>query len=369
MTTPLRVAVNMTWCIPAGVGGSEEYLVRQILGLNSADIEPTLYVPSGFSGAHPELRERFTLIETDSDGTSRARRILSESTWLFRRTAGHSLVHHGGGTVPTIHRSPTLLTVHDLQYRAFPEYFSRQKLAYLWAMMPRSARRATAIAVPTEFVKSTVCEAYDIPDERVHVVPHGVEPRLGHDATPEAELRAKYSLGDAPFVVFPAMTHPHKGHAFLLDVMERHWAARGVRLVLIGGHGAAEADIARRLLHSTLSMSVSRLGRVSAADRDGLIRASTALVFPSEYEGFGAPLIEAMALGAPVLCSDRACLPEVAGTAGLVVPLDVDEWGRALDALDARRPQLIEAGRERVSDFTAAISGAALTRAYRSTVR
>lgn len=369
MTSPVRVAVNMTWCVPGAVGGSEEYLVRQMLGLDATEVEPTLFVPRGFPGAHPELRDRFAMVESGDDGTSRARRVLAESTWLFRRTGGYSLVHHGGGTVPTVHRSPTLLTVHDLQYRAFPGYFSRKKLTYLRAVMPMSARRASAIAVPTEFVKSTVCEAYGIPGEKVHVVPHGVETRLGERATPESELREKFALGDAPFVVFPAMTHPHKGHAFLLDVMERHWAARGVRLVLIGGRGAAEVDIAPRLLRSPLSTTVSRLGRVSNADRDGLIRAATALVFPSEYEGFGAPLIEAMALGTPVLCSDRACLPEVVGTAGLVRALDVDEWGSALDALVARRSELIDAGRERVANFTATVSGAALARAYRSIVR
>jgi alpha-1,3-rhamnosyl/mannosyltransferase len=365
----MRVAVNMTWCVPGAVGGSEEYLVRQILGLDTTEIEPTLFVPRGFSDAHPELRDRCVMVEADNDGTSRVRRILDESSWLFRRTEGFSLVHHGGGTIPTIHRSPALLTIHDLQYRAFPEYFSRKKLTYLRAVMPMSARRASAIAVPTEFVKSTVCESYGVPDERVHVVPHGVEPRLGEGATPENELREKFALGDSPFVVFPAMTHPHKGHAFLLDVMERHWAARGVRLVLIGGRGTAEADIARRLLSESLSASVSRLGRVSAADRDGLIRAAIALVFPSEYEGFGAPLIEAMALGTPVLCSDRACLPEVVGSAGLVRELVVDEWGSAIDTLAARRSELIRAGRERVDDFTAATSGAALGRAYRSIVR
>jgi len=361
----LRVAVNLTWCVPGAVGGSEEYLVRQIRGLNDDEIEPTLFVPRGFAVAHPELRERFDCVETRADGTSRPRRVLDESTWLFRRTRDFSLVHHGGGTIPARHRVPTLLTIHDLQYRAFPEYFGRRRLAYLRAMMPRSARRATAIAVPTEFVKSTVCDAYDIAAERVHVVPHGIEPNLGRDATPASELRTRFELGDGPFVVFPAMTHPHKGHAFLLDVMERHWSRRGVRLVLIGGRGSVEDDVARRLVDAPLSSTVSRLGRVSAADRDGLIRAATALVFPSQYEGFGAPLIEAMALGTPVIASDRACLPEVVGDAGLVLELDVDRWGEALDTVDARRSALVEAGRSRVNLFTTAVSAAALTRAYR----
>ncbi len=366
MIRPTRVAVNLTWCVPGAVGGSEEYLVRQMLGLSQDQVEPTLFAPRGFAAAHPELIARFECVETDADGVSRSRRILNESTWLFRRTRGFSLVHHGGGTIPARHRTPTLLTVHDLQYLTFPDYFDRRRLTYLRAMMPRSIRRATAIAVPTEFVKSTVCDAFDVPGERVHVVPHGIEPQLGLRATPESDLRAKFGLGDEPYVVFPAMTHPHKGHAFLLDVMERHWSRRGVRLVLIGGRGSADEAVMRRISDQPLSSAVSRLGRVSAADRDGLIRAATAMVFPSQYEGFGAPLIEAMALGTPVVCSDRACLPEVVGDGGLVLELDVDRWGGALDAVDARRSALVEAGRGRVSHFTSAVSGDALTRAYRS---
>jgi len=364
----LRVAVNLAWCVPGTVGGSEEYLVRQIGGLITGEIVPTLFVPRGFAVAHPELSERFDCIETKDDGTSRPRRVLAESTWLFRRTGDFSLVHHGGGTIPARHRTPTLLTIHDLQYRAFPEYFGRRKLAYLRAMMPRSARRATAIAVPSEFVKSTVCDAYDIAAERVHVVPHGVEPNLGQDATPASELRTRFGLGDGPFVVFPAMTHPHKGHAFLLDVMEKHWSRQGVRLVLIGGRGSGEDEVARRLAEEPLSSTVSRLGRVSVADRDGLIRAATALVFPSQYEGFGAPIIEAMALGTPIICSDRACLPEVVGDAGLVLELDADRWAGALDTIDSHRSALVEAGRSRVNRFTTAVSAAALTQAYRSVV-
>ncbi len=366
MTGPARVAVNMTWCVPGAVGGSEEYLVRQLLGLDPNRFAATVFAPRGFAAAHPELVRRHEIVETTSDGTSRARRIVTESTWLRRRTDVFAVVHHGGGTLPVIHRSPTLLTIHDLQYREFPRYFSARRLAYLRATMPRSARRATAIAVPTSYVARTVREAYGIAGDRVHVVPHGVETNLGTAATPESELRARHRLGDGPFVVLPAMTHPHKGHDFLLDVMERHWIARGIRLVLIGGRGAAEEAVLRRLSSAPLSGAVSRLGRVSHEDRDGLIRAAHALVFPSEYEGFGAPVIEAMALDTPVVCSDRACLPEVVADAGVVLPLDVDAWADALDVVDARRTELVESGRRRVRDFTSEISGAALAEAYRS---
>jgi glycosyltransferase involved in cell wall biosynthesis len=365
MTGSAKVAVNLSWCIPGKVGGSEEYLCRQLLGLDTT-FDTTLFVPRGFAEAHPELVARFPMVSARGDGRSRARRVASESGWLYRRTADFDLVHHGGGTIPPVRRSPTLLTIHDLQYREFPGYFRPHKLAYLRFTMPRSAKRATAIAVPTEFVKNTVHDAYGIDPARIHVVPHGIEPSLGSNATPIDELRSRYRLGSEPFVVFPAMTHPHKGHGFLLDVMERSWIDQGVRLILIGGAGSVEADVARRLASGRLATHVSRLGRVPSEDRDGFLKAALAMVFPSEYEGFGAPVIEAMTLGTPVISSDRACLPEVVGDAGLVVPLTTEGWASALDDLDRRRSDLVARGFERSRMFTTVVSGSALTSAYRS---
>jgi len=367
LTVVTKVAVNLSWCVPGKVGGSEEYLCRQLLGLDSS-FESTLFVPEGFAEAHPELAERFEIVRGPFDGTSRVRRVMSESSWLHQRTRGFDVIHHGGGTIPIRHHRPTLLTIHDLQYREFPGYFRAHKLAYLRYIMPRSARRATEISVPTEFVKKTVHDAYGIDSDRIHVVPHGIEPSLGSNATPVEVLRSRYHLGSEPFVVFPAMTHPHKGHGFLLDVMERHWADRGVRLILIGGAGSAESDVARRVSSGRLAAHVSRLGRVSAEDRDGFLKAAMAMVFPSEYEGFGAPLIEAMTLGTPVICSDRACLPEVVGDAGLVLPLSIEAWAKALDDVDRRRSDLVARGMERSKMFTTAVSGWALANAYRSVV-
>ena len=138
-----------------------------------------------------------------------------------------------------------------------------------------------------------------------------------------------------------------------------------MRLVLLGKTGSAEAEIAARVAaDDDLRSRVVRPGRVSDADRNGLIAMAEALVFPSEYEGFGAPVIEAMALGTPVVCSDSTCLPDVAGDAALVLPLDVDAWRGALDEATTRRDELVSAGKERVQRFTSAASGRDLAAAY-----
>ena len=230
--------------------------------------------------------------------------------------------------------------------------------------MPRSARRATVIAVPSQYVRGTVIDAYGIPPSRVVVVPHGMEATLGDAATPELDLRAKYRLGGGPVLVLPAMTHPHKGHVFLLRVMAQHWPDPDLRLVFIGAAGAAEQDVTAAIADLGLSDRVVRAGRVPAADRDGLLRMATAMVFPSEYEGFGAPVIEAMTLGAPVICSNSTCLPEVAGDAAIVLPLETEAWAGALADAVARRDELVAAGHARARSFASKRSAEALLDAY-----
>lgn len=359
------VAVNLTWCLPGRVGGSEEYLARQLVGVANHGVRATLFAPRGFTGAHPELAARHEIVEADHSCASRPRRVLTESTWLYRRSRGATLVHHGGGTLPPRFRRPTLLTIHDLQYLQFPEYFPKARLAYLQGVVPRSVKRATLVAVPTRFVRTTVVDAFGIDAERVVVVPHGVDNSLELDAAPEVELRARFELGDGPIVVMPAATHPHKGHRFLIEMADRHWSHDGIRLVLIGGAGAADESVRRLLAEPRVARSVVHLGRVSDRDRNGLVRMAEALVFPSEYEGFGAPVIEAMRLGTPVVTSDRACLPEVVGDAGLVLPLHEDVWASVPEHVRTRRDELIARGRRRVADFSVDESGRALAMAYR----
>ena len=316
-------------------------------------------------GAHPELAELFPMVTASITGDDRKRRVLTEHTWLARRTRSADLVHHGGGTAPRFGGGPIVLTIHDLQYETFPDYIGAPRLRYLRAVMPRSVARADVITVPTEYVRGTVVDRFTVDPERVVVVPHGVEPDIGVRARSEFELRRDYGLGSGRVVVLPAITHPHKGHGFLLDVMAEHWDDPDLRLVLMGGAGSADNEVQRQIERLGLDQRVVRTGRVDDDDRDGLIRLADALVFPSEYEGFGAPVVEAMALGTPVVCSDQAALREVVADAGLVLPLDRDAWADALDRVESTRDQMRIAGRRRAAQFTAARSGAGLAAAYR----
>jgi alpha-1,3-rhamnosyl/mannosyltransferase len=358
--------MNLLWARPGQVGGSEDYFVRQLLGLREFEHEfdLTAFVLPGFRDAHPELGP-LRSVTAPLSGAARPARVAMEHTWLARaaRRRGVRLMHHGGGTVPAVGVRPAVLTIHDLQWHEYPQYVAAVKLRYLRWATPRSIRRSAVITTPTEFVKRTVVEAYGVDPDRVIPVRHGIEPALGQHATSEAELRERYRLGSSPIVVFPAMTHPHKRHDFLVDLVAGPW--RDVTLVLTGGNGSAEESLRRQIERLSVANRVVRTGRVPASDRDGLMKMAIAVAFPSEYEGFGAPALEAMALGVPLITSDRASLPEVVGNAGIVRPLDQAAWAGVLDEAVSRRHELVAAGFERVKQYSTRLSAEDLVRAYR----
>lgn len=365
---PIEVAVNLLWVAPGRVGGSEQYLERQLLGLTAPDVHATVHCTRRFVEAHPELAERHVVAVAPGGQDWRGGRIAAEHTWLALQTRRADVVHHGGGTTPLWGRRPIVLTVHDLQYLTFPHYFSRARRAYLDAMMPRSARRAAVVAVPSAYVRGTVIDAFGVDPDRVVVVPHGVPAVF--DSTPDdlAAVRRRAGLADRPYVVYPAITHPHKGHRVLVEMLDH--LDTEVQLVLLGGEGAAEPELRAAVAESAQHERVHRLGRVPDLQRDALLAHAEALVFPSEYEGFGAPLVEAMALGTPIVCSTAAAVTEVAGDAAVVVAARTGEaWAEGVSLARAQRQELVARGRARRAEYTPASSGTALADAYRCAAR
>ena len=315
----------------------------------------------------PELAELYPMVAAGISGEQRPRRILAEHTWLRRRTRTAQLVHHGGGTAPVGGHRPIVLTIHDLQYLTHPEYLSASKLRYLSWSIPRSVKRATVIAVPTEYVRRTVIDAYATAPDRVVVVPHGVEPALGADAPSASELRRPYGLGTGPRARLSCDHTSPQGPS----VPARGDGPTTGTIPISGwccsaGQEPSDDEVTAMIERLELGRRVVRLGRVTDAHRDGLIALADALVFPSEYEGFGAPVVEAMALGTPVICSDQPALAEVIGDAGIVLPREAEAWADALDVLARRATELATAGRRRAESFTAERSGAGLAAAYRT---
>lgn len=364
-----RVAMNLLWCVP-GVGGSEEYLVRQLFGLAEIEheYEIEVFAPLGFSQRQPKVASMYTVHEAPNDCSRRAVRIWLEHTWLARKTRGFALVHHGGGTLPRRGNKNSLLTIHDIQWIDYPHYVSPVKLRYLQRVVPSSVRRATRVVVPSRFVAASLTKAFGTSSSKIGVVRHGLESDLSSAATDEATLRAKFALGEGPVLVFPAITHPHKNHLFLLSLLANSggaWADPALHVVFAGSEGSQHAQVLSYIADHNLGSRVVLPGRVSNEDRNGLLKMADAMVFPSEYEGFGAPVIEAMRMGAPIISSDRASLPGVIGDAGLVLPLTVESWANALDAVRTRRTELVALGHSRAQLFTAELSATDLVEQYR----
>lgn len=377
MSSPLRVGIDLTWLRPGVVGGSEELLVGQLRALASVagdEIDPVLFALPDLGVAHPDLAERIETVRAPVSGRNRVLRIGAQATWMFTaaRRRRVAVLHAAGGTVPLRRPAPTLVTVHDLQYLAFPQHFSTVKLAWLRTAVPAAVRRAAAVAVTTASVQVAVEEAFPAVVGRVCITPPVIATRPLHpgadDGVDEA-LRARYRLRD-PFVVFPAITYRHKGHLTLLEAMARLAGTHPeLTLLLLGGEGPAEADVAAAIVRLGLRDRVRRPGRVPAGERDAIVRRACALVFPSRFEGLGLPVLEAMALGCPVIASDAAALPETVGGAGLLVPpQDPEAWAEAIAHVvddPGERALLAAAGREHAAAFTPERAAADLVEAYR----
>ena len=195
------------------------------------------------------------------------------------------------------------------------------------------------------------------------VVPHGV-PALTADPAEVQHQREVLGNGQ-PLVVYPAITHPHKGHLRLIAAMQR---LSDAKLVLIGGVGSAEDDVLNAIATSPHPEQVIRMGRVSDEMRNALIAAADVVAIPSEEEGFGAPVIEAMTLGTPVVCSDIGALREVAGNAAILVGHEPEHIADGISHALESRDTLVSAASARVRNFTLEASGSALRGAYIRTV-
>jgi glycosyltransferase involved in cell wall biosynthesis len=378
--SPARVGVNLLWLVPGEVGGSEEYTVRLLGALADHapdDLAVTLYVTPRLVETHRALTERFRTVVAPVSGGSRPVRVAAESTWLAARTLRDrvAVVHHAGGTMPLLRTTPGIVTLHDLQPLSNPERFGMVKRSYIRALAPRSLRAARAVICLTDFTAADAEERAGVAPERIRLVPSGVDdPGAGPDLLLQEAVLERYGLTGAPFVLFPAITYAHKNHETLVAAFAR--VARGrpdIRLVLTGAEGPYEGVVRSAVAAYGLDAAVIRPGRIPEADLDVLYRQATLVAFPSRYEGFGLPVLEAMARGCPVVASRVAALPAVTGGAAVLVdPLDVAGWAEALsDLLDdpARRTVLARRGVERAHHFRWPDAAAALAAVYRDVAR
>ena len=367
----LRVLANLCSVVPAQVGGAEPYATRLLAAVASqlADQAPVVDLElasmAGVRAAHPELGA-LAWHEASWRPDSRVRRAAVESTWLARLSSGFDVVHHFGGRLPARRSGVSVLMVHDIQPLDLPANFSTMKRRYLGWALPRSLRAADLVVVPSRWVADRLSERLSVPAGRIRVVPptyalprsvaHGTEPEPG-PAMPVEQ----------PFVLYPAAAYPHKNHATLLmahaAVRARH---HDLQLVLTGARGRAHAQVAEQ---AACTPGVVHLGWVDDARLASLMSDAAAVAFPSRYEGFGLPVLEAMQAGTPVIAANTTALPEVvAGCGTLVDPDDVDGWADALGEArsgSARISGLVARGIARAADFAPERAASRLVEAWR----
>lgn len=275
---------------------------------------------------------------------------------LAVRRSRLDLFHAPAYTAPVMGVHPLVLTIHDVSYERHPEWYPYRRDPFRRWFYRRSALAADRIITDSEFSRTEIAAAYGIPVDRIHVVPLGRSTLGGEGPSPEAG--GVPGVGQ-PYVLHVGDLHPRRNLIVLIRAL--HQAARrpgceNIQLVLAGvdrGEGDRLRQEAERLGVST---AIRFLDRVSDTTLASLYAGASVFAYPSRYEGFGLPLLEAMASGSPVIASNAASIPEVVGDAGVLLdPDDETGFAHAIERVTQDRAfahTLREAGRERALAFS-----------------
>jgi len=253
-----------------------------------------------------------------------------------------------------------VLLVPDIQHEYLPQFFSSEALEERKRLYTDSVRHADHICAISEFTRQTLIDKLGIPPEKVTTTPLAADASFSStpDAAVDARVLASHGLEHGKYLFFPAHTWHHKNHQTAIDALRILRDRRGVTpaLVCTGEAREAQPQIDAQVARLGLTAQVRFLGYRPRDEVPALYRGAAVLVFPSLFEGFGMPVLEAMASGCPVVCSDRTSLPEIAGDAArLVDPTDPDalatEVERVLTDGDLRG-ELIARGLARAATFS-----------------
>jgi len=217
-------------------------------------------------------------------------------------------------------RTPTVLTVHDLIFERYPEHHTRRNTWFLKVGMRLFVRAADAIIAVSQHTRRDLIDLYGVASDKIYVIYEGIDAGFRPtDAAAVAAVTARYSPG-RPYLLMVGTLEPRKNHMMALQALASLKAA-GLphRLVIAGGSGWLFEPIRRLVDELGLAADVCFAGYVSAVELPALYSGAACVLLPSLYEGFGFPVLEAMACAAPVVCSDAGSLPEVAGDAALLV--------------------------------------------------
>jgi glycosyltransferase involved in cell wall biosynthesis len=354
----MRVGVNLIYLRPDGVGGGEVYCRSLVDALSRIDgVEIVLFCGSYATASL--LEHDAEVVEVSERRFSQLGRLYDENCSIGRTEAIDEvdvLLSPANIAAPFLPKSvPQVVTIHDLYHEHHPMRFSpvrRWGRRFFVGTSLLRARRAIAVS---EFTAADVRETYGAAAPSVEVVHEGVN-RKEIPAGDEVErIVRRFELPDN-FVFYPAVEGWHKNHEVLVEAFEQHLVGDGsveVELVFCGRR-TGEVDGLDRALER--NPHVRHLGYVERREMLGVLSRAQALVFPSVFEGFGLPLVEAMACETPIIASRRAAIPEVVRDAGLLLePHDTVAWAEAIRRIvrdGELRRELVQRGLERVEHFS-----------------
>jgi glycosyltransferase involved in cell wall biosynthesis len=345
------VGISLLTLVPGELGGSETYvreLLRALGRVGELDYRVLLppAAPAAAEGLPSEVAVEYRRAQTIPQRLVAMTDAAARPSRLRARLAPAELVHYPLTIrIPTVER-PSVVTLHDLQHLDLPSMFPRGERVFRRLAWHRSVRGASRVIVISDFVRRGAIAQLGVPSDRIRVVPQGLDHSRLQPASGERE----------PFLLYPARPWPHKNHARLFEAFAILRRDRpGLRLVLTGGG---------RL--SSVPEGVEARGHVGGEELVGLLQRASALVFPSLYEGFGLPPLEAMACGCPVACSNTSALPETVGDAArLFDPYDPQAIADAvLDVLADPAPWIAR-GLARAAEFSWDATARATDAVYR----
>lgn len=346
--------------VPADRGGVGRYVEGLLGALNAMDANMVVVAQRSDHERYTRLLPNATIIPGPSAIAHRPARLAWEQTGLpmLGAQVGAQVLHSPFYTCPLRSGCPVTVTVHDATFFTEPEHYDKSRRTFFRSAIKTSLRRAARVIVPSKATRDELIRLLDADPTRIDVAYHGVDPAAFHAPSDDdkARVRARLGLGTTPYVAFLGVKEPRTNVPNLI----RGWvmAVRDLEappaLVIAGGSGHDD-EIDQAAGEVPANLRLLRPGYLRFADLPGYLGGALVAAYPSHGEGFGLPILEAMACGAPVLTTPRLSLPEVGGEAVAYTGESPREIARDLGALLAdqpRRAALAQAGADRAKEFT-----------------